>query len=205
MALAPFCAARRATLADVAAVARLTVMADRESAHHLPPEGREEPSAPELALRLLDDLDDGHGLYVAERETRIIGFAQVTGLMVGDGGHLVELRRLYVAPEMRQRGVGRQLLSLVLRDIAQRPNPPALRAWAATGTVSVRFLEALAGTAMRPRWKVGQGGLAVRGVVYGWTHHEVVAPRVTPAARPPSAPAAAARPTPAVRGRALAK
>ncbi|HYW24719.1 MAG TPA: hypothetical protein VE953_11185, partial [Terriglobales bacterium] len=72
---------RRATLADVAAVARMTVTANREVERQLPAlKDGDELSAPELALRLLDDLDDGNLLYVAEREGRIVGFAQVTGL-----------------------------------------------------------------------------------------------------------------------------
>jgi ribosomal protein S18 acetylase RimI-like enzyme len=162
--------ARRATLADVAAVARLSVTANRESQRDLPSlHDEEELSSPELALRLLDDLDDGNLLYVAEREGRIAGFAQVTGLMVGDGGHLVELRRLYVAPETRRRGLGRRLVGLVLDELAERPNPPALRAWAASGSAAAGFLELAEGTAMRQRWKVGSGGIAVRGVVYGWS------------------------------------
>jgi len=161
---------RRATLADVAAVARLTVTANRELQRDLPSlHDDAELSAPELALRLLDDLDDGNLLYVADRESRIAGFAQVTGLMVGDGGHLVELRRLYVTPELRRHGVGRQLVGLVLQDLAQRSNPPGLRAWAAAGSPAASFLELAEGSPMRPRWKVGPGGLAVRGVVYGWT------------------------------------
>jgi GNAT superfamily N-acetyltransferase len=164
---------RRATLADVAAVARLTVTANREAQRDLPAlQGEEELSSPELALRLLDDLDDGNLLYVAEREARIVGFAQVTGLMVGDGGHLVELRRLYVVPELRRRGVGRQLVGLIRQDLAQRPNPPALRAWAAAGSAAGGFLELAEGTATRPRWKVGPGGIAIRGVVYAWAVRE---------------------------------
>jgi len=166
----PFSDVRRATLADVAAVARLSVPANQEVRRDLPAlHVGEELSAPELALRLLDDLEDGNLLYVAELQARIIGFAQVTGLMVGDGGHLVELRRLYVGPEHRQHGVGRQLLRLLLQDLGQRPNPPALRAWAAAGSVTACFLEAAGAAAMRQRWKVGPGGMAVRGVVYDWT------------------------------------
>jgi GNAT superfamily N-acetyltransferase len=161
---------RRATLADVAAVARLTVVANREAQRDLPAlQDDEELSSPELALRLLDDLDDGNLLYVAEREGRVVGFAQVTGLMVGDGGHLVELRRLYVAPDARRRGAGRRLLDLVRHDLAQRQSPPALRAWAACGSAAAGFLELAEGTATRQRWKVGPGGMAIRGVVYGWT------------------------------------
>ena len=184
MAGPPRIEARRATLADVAAVARLSEPANREARSDLPAlsEG-DELSAPELALRLLDDLEDGNLLYVAERELQIIAFAQVTGLMVGDGGHLVELRRIYVTPDRRQRGVGRALLQLVLHDLAQRPNPPALRAWAAAGSGMGRFLEAAGAAAMRGRWKVGPGGIAIRGVVYDW----------------------AVRQAPAVAGRALAK
>jgi GNAT superfamily N-acetyltransferase len=172
---------RRATLADVAAVARMTVTANREARCELPAlQDEEELSAPELALRLLDDLDDGNLLYVAVREGRVVGFAQVTGLMVGDGGHLVELRRLYVTPEARRRGAGRRLLDLVRYDLGQRPTPPALRAWAASGSTAAGFLELVEGTATRQRWKVGPGGIAIRGVVYGWTvpQHDAVRTRV---------------------------
>ena len=180
----PFSEVRRATLADVAPVARLSVPANQEAQLELPVLGDgEDLCAPELALRLLDDLEDGNLLYVAERESRIVAFAQVTGLMVGDGGHLVELRRIYVVPEARQRGIGRQLMRLVLQDLAHRPNPPALRAWAAAGSEAGRFLLAVGGTVVRQRWKVGAGGMAVRGVVHAWT----------------------VRQAPAVRDRALAK
>jgi len=169
---------RKATLADVAAVARLTETANREARRDLPAlQKDEELSSPELALRLLDDLDDGNVLYVAEQEGRIIGFAQVTGLMVGDGGHLVELRRLYVLPELRRRGTGRQLLALIRHDLGQRQNPPSLRAWAASGSAAAGFLEVAEGTATRPRWKVGPGGIAIRGVVYGWTVRQAAAVR----------------------------
>lgn len=177
------CLVRRATLADVAEVARLSVLAGAEAQRDLPAlHPAQELSAPDLALRLLEDLDDGNGLYVAELEGRVVGFAQVTGLMVGDGGHLLELRQLYVAPEHRLRGAGRLLLRLVLRDLAQRPGPPALRAWAATGSGAARFLEAAGGAATRQRWKVGSDGIAVRGLAFSWT----------------------ASPLPALRGHALA-
>jgi GNAT superfamily N-acetyltransferase len=183
MAATSFSGVRRATLADVAAVARLSVNASREAERDFPSLlSAVEFSAPELALRLLEDLDDGNSLYVAEREGRVVGFAEITGLMVGDGGHLVELRRLYVAPQMRRHGLGRQLLKLILHDLGRRSNPPALRAWAAAGSATASFFESTQAVPARHRWKVGAGGLAVRGTVYSW----------------------AARPSTAVRNRALA-
>jgi GNAT superfamily N-acetyltransferase len=158
---------RRATLADVAAVARLSVPADDEARRDMPALADPEPlSAPELALRLLDDLEDGHTLYVAERERRWLGFAHAGELMVGDGGHQVELQRLYVEPEHRRRGIGRQLLALVRRDLAQRAVPAALRAWAAGGSAGSAFLAATGLQPLRQRWRVGRGGIAVQGLVY---------------------------------------
>ncbi len=169
---------RRGTLADVAPVARLAVDADREARRELPPlHDPAERGAPELALQLLEDLNDGSLLYVAERDGRTTGYAQVTGLMVGDGGHLVEVRRVYVVPEHRRRGTGRRLLALVVRDLRHRPGPPALRAWAPAGSDSARFLEAAGGSPVRQRWKVGHGGIAVKGVLFGW------GPTETPAVR----------------------
>jgi len=180
MGLAPPNAVRRATLADIAAVARLSVAANRETDAELPAlQGETELSAPEIALRLLDDLDDGEVLYVAERDRRVAGFAHVSGLMVSDGGHLVEVRRVYVAQGFRRRGLARQLVRLIQRDLSRRPNPPALRAWAAVDTVAERFLEAVGATAVRPRWKVGSAGVAVRGVVYGWGSRQLQTARAS--------------------------
>jgi len=173
-------AVRRATLADIAAIARLSVAANRESDAELPAlQGETELTAPEIALRILDDLDDGDVLYVAERERHVAGFAHVSGLMVSDGGHLVEVRRVYIAHGFRGRGLARQLIRLVQRDLSRRPNPPALRAWAAADTVAERFLEAVGASAVRPRWKVGSGGVAVRGVVYGWRSRQLQTARAS--------------------------
>lgn len=165
---------RGASLADVAAVARLMVAANREADAEVPAlQTTPELSAPEIALRLLDDLEDGDTVYVCERDRCVAGFAHVSGLMVGDGGHLIEVRRIYVAPEHRRKGLGRQLVLLIQRDIGRRPNPPALRAWAAVDTVGEYFLAAVGANAVRQRWKVGSGGIAIRGVVYAWGSRQV--------------------------------
>lgn len=178
MAFTPPNNVRPATLADVAAVARLSVSANREAYLELPVlQDSDELCAPEIALRLLDHLEDGDVLYVAERDRCVVGFAHVSGLMVGDGGHLVEVRRVYVAPEHRRRGVGRQMLKLIQREVGRRPNPPALRAWASIDSVGEQFLQGVGASALRQRWKVGSGGIAVRGIVYGWASRQINMPQ----------------------------
>src|SRR5262249_58322397 len=117
-----------------------------------------------------------------ERDGCVAGFAHVSGLMVGDGGHLVEVRRIYVANEFRRRGLARQLVRLIQRDVGRRPNPPALRAWAAIDTVGEHFLAAVGAEVVRQRWKVGSGGIAVRGVVYGWGSRQGETARAPPRA-----------------------
>ena len=165
----PFSGVRRATLADVASIARLSVCANREVSRDVPAlQDAIEPSAPEIALQLLEDLDDGHELYVAESQARNIGFAHLTRPTTGDGGHVVELRDLYISSECRHSGLGRQLLRFVLRELRQRPNRPVLRVWAATGSAAAGFVEAAGGQPVRERWKVGQGMYAVRGIIFDW-------------------------------------
>lgn len=169
MILAPFPSVRRATLADVASVARLSVCANREAWDGVPSLHQGiEPTAPDIALRLLEDLDDGHVLYVAGYQRCDVGFAHVTGPTTEGGGQVVELNCIYVAPEHRCHGLGRQLLRFALRDLRSRPNPPALRAWAATASLSAHFLSLAGGQPVRERWKVRQETFAVRGIVFDW-------------------------------------
>lgn len=156
-------------MADVASIARLSVCANREVWRDVPAlQDAIEPSAPEIALQLLEDLDDGHELYVAERQARNIGFAHLTRPTTGDGGHVVELRDLYISFEYRCSGLGGQLLRFVLRELRQRSNRPVLRVWAATGSAAAGFVEAAGGQPVRERWKVGQGMYAVRGIIFDW-------------------------------------
>ena len=169
MVLAPFTGVRRATLADVASIARLSVCANREAWDGVPALHPEvEPSAPEIALRLLEDLDDGNALYVAGCQRGNAGFAHVTAPTAQDGVQIVELECIYIAPEQRQRGLGRHLLSFVLRDLRNRPDRPALRAWAATASTLASFLSVAGGQPIRERWKVSRGTFAVRGLIFDW-------------------------------------
>jgi len=169
MVLAPFTGVRRATLTDVASIARLSLCANREAWDGVPVlHPAVEPSAPELALRLLEDLDDGHTLYVAGCQRCNVGFAHVTGPTAQEGAQIVELKCIYIAPEQRRRGLGRHLLSFVLRDLRNRPDPPGLRAWAATASTLTSFLSVAGGQTVRERWKVSQGTFAVRGIVFEW-------------------------------------
>lgn len=156
---------RRATLADVAPVARLSVLANGgafRSAH------AGDLSAPELALTLLEELEAGVALYVADEGGRTVGFAQAGAPMIGDEGRLVELRGLCVAPDQDLSDVGRRLVRLVLRDLGQRLGPVVLRAWAAAGSSEASLLRAAGGVPVGRRRGIGRAGATVRGVVYGW-------------------------------------
>lgn len=167
-----FSSARRATLADVAAVARLTAQASDVRCAV----ASRERTAPEIAVRLLEDLEAGSVLYVAERQGLIVGFAQVTEIMVADGGHVIELRLFYVMPDLRRHGIGGQLLRLLVDDL-RLALMPELRAWAPKGSGAASFLQSAGGRPLRDRWRV-QGGVAVRGTVFGWRQS-----RVEPAAQ----------------------
>jgi len=161
----PWATVRVATLADVAEVARL---AARGLGEHL--DGRAALSAPEIAVRLLEDLETGDLLYVGERRSRVIGFAQASELMVADGGHVVELLRIYVAPEHRRRGLGGDLVRALLHGF-RLPVRPVLRAWAPCGSPIERFFQATGARPLRQRWKV-VGEVALRGMVYAWSRSE---------------------------------
>ena len=156
---------RRATLADVAPVARLSVQANGSAFRTSHPA---DLSAPELALRLLEELEAGVALYVADEGGRTVGFAQTGAPMIGDEGRLVELRSLCVAPDHDLSVVGRRLVRLALRDLGQRLGPVVLRAWAAAGSHEASVLRSAGGMPVGRRWGIGRAGATVRGVIYGW-------------------------------------
>ena len=86
----------------MASIARLSVCANREAWDIVPAlHPAVEASAPEIALRLLEDLDDGHALYVAGCQRGNVGFAHVTAPTAQDGVQIVELRCIYIALEQR--------------------------------------------------------------------------------------------------------
>ena len=127
---------RRATLADVAPAARLAA-ATNGGAYRAAPAGHR--SAPEQALGLLRDLEEGIALYVADRAGRTVAFAQTAGPLIADEGRVVELRSLCLAPGLDPGELGRALVRLV------------------AGGVPVGRCRG-----------IGRSGAATRGVVYGW-------------------------------------
>ncbi|HLH71588.1 MAG TPA: GNAT family N-acetyltransferase [Candidatus Dormibacteraeota bacterium] len=165
MSPASWATVRVATLADVAEVARL---AARGLGERL--QGEPALSAPEIAVRLLEDLETGDQLYVGERQGRVVGFAQASELMVAEGGHVVDLLRIYVAPEHRRQGLGGALVRALLHSF-RPPVRPVLRAWAPYNSPIERFFQATGARPLRQRWKV-VGEVALRGMVYAWSRSE---------------------------------
>ena len=74
--------------------------------------------------------------------------------------------------------------------IARLSVPAGLRTWASGGSVASAFLLAAGMAPMQQRWRVGRGGVAVPGVVYGWAAKSKE-PRGRPAAALRSSPSAA--------------
>jgi GNAT superfamily N-acetyltransferase len=149
---------RRATLADLAEIART-------HARELSPTPSLSP--PELALRLLADLDAGATLYVALRGEQVIGFAHAGPPTLEAGGRLVELKHCVVVPRERGLGAGRRLVHMAVRDLRGLAGPVALVAWTEEGSAGAAFLAAAGAVPVTCQWRVDRTG-AARWVLHGW-------------------------------------
>lgn len=57
----------------------------------------------------------GHAMYVVEKNARLLGCGGF-GPLVGGEAHVCELKKMYFLPELRGKGMGRKLVSLVLEE-----------------------------------------------------------------------------------------
>jgi GNAT superfamily N-acetyltransferase len=127
----------------------------------------EETSTARWSARLADGLTTA---LVAEVAGQVVGFAHGAAERTGDyPPYDAEIYSLYILKEFQGRGLGRQLVVALARELAPRFN--GLLIWVIKGNPAQRFYEALGGTLIAEKSFELQGAtLEERG--YGWTGWE---------------------------------
>jgi GNAT superfamily N-acetyltransferase len=162
---------RQATIADVAAIARVHVDSWRTTYKGLLPDDylanltyeQREPRWREILSKPV-----GHSLvYVAEDHAgNIGGFASGGPERSGDPVYTGEVYAIYLLERWQGQGVGRQLTITLVRQLIQR-GFTSLLIWVLADNPSRRFYEALGGQPVRDRLEM-TGGVEVMDVAYGW-------------------------------------
>src|SRR5262245_54746664 len=162
---------RRATMADVAAIARVPVESWRTTYKGLLPddylanltyEQRET-----LWREVLSKSVDHNLVYVAEDYAgNIVGFASGGPERSGDPVYTGEVYAIYLLERWQGQGIGRQLTITLVRQLIQQ-GFTSLLIWVLAENPSRQFYEALGGQPVRERLEM-TGGIEVKDVAYGW-------------------------------------
>ena len=162
---------RQATMADVAAIARVHVESWRTTYKGLLPDDylanltyeQREPLWREILSKPV-----GHSLvYVAEDNAgNIVGFASGGPERSGDPVYTGEVYAIYLLESWQGQGIGRQLTITLVRQLIQR-GFTSLLIWVLADNPSRRFYEALGGQPVRERLEM-TGGVELMDVAYGW-------------------------------------
>jgi GNAT superfamily N-acetyltransferase len=162
---------REATIADVAAIAKVHVESWRTTYKGLLPEdylANLTPEQREPLWRKILSRPVGHSLdYVAEDHAgNIVGFASGGPERSGDQVYTGEVYAIYLLESWQGQGIGRQLIAAVVRQLIQR-GFTSLLIWVLADNPSRRFYEALGGQPVREKLEM-TGGVEVKDVAYGW-------------------------------------
>jgi GNAT superfamily N-acetyltransferase len=162
---------RMATVADVAAIARVHVESWRTTYKGIVPEDflanltyeQREPLwrqvlSKSAGLSLVDVAEDADG--------HIVGFASGGPERSGDTVYAGELYAIYLLDGWQRRGIGRQLTVTLVRQLVQA-GLASLLIWVLAENPSRRFYEALGGRQVRERLEM-TGGVEHMDVAYGW-------------------------------------
>lgn len=159
---------RPAVPADAAAIARVHVATWRTTYPGLMPQHiidglSEETSAARWTARLADGLTSA---LVAEAAGGVVGFVHGGAERTGDyPPHDAEIYSLYVLKDFQGRGLGRQLVAAMARELAPQFN--GLLIWVLKDNPAQRFYEALGGIYLVEKSAEFQGA-TIQEVGYGW-------------------------------------
>jgi GNAT superfamily N-acetyltransferase len=168
---------REATMADVAAIARVHVDSWRTTYKGLLPDDYlanltyERREA--LWRRILSKPPGQDMVYMAEEPASgIVGFVSGGPERSGDPVYTGEVYAIYLLERWQGQGIGRQLLVTLVRQLVQR-GLTSLLIWVMADNPSRRFYEALGGRPVRKRLEM-TGGVEVVDVAYGWLDARVL-------------------------------
>jgi L-amino acid N-acyltransferase YncA len=120
--------------------------------------------------RRLSDARGQQVVYVAESEGgQVIGFAGGGAVRDPDGLYplyAAELHAIYVLPAYQGRGIGRRLIAVVARRLAEA-GMRSLVAWVLAANPARRFYQALGGQIVHER-SIDIGGEVYEAIAYGW-------------------------------------
>ena len=159
---------RPAVPADAPAIAHVHVATWRTTYPGLMPQHiidglSEEVSTARWTARLADGLT---AALVAEADGRVVGFVHGGAERTGDyPPYDAEIYSLYVLKDFQGRGLGRELVAAMARELAPRFN--GLLIWVLKNNPAQRFYEALGGIVLIEKSFERQGA-ALLEVGYGW-------------------------------------
>lgn len=116
-------------------------------------------------------------VYVAENDAgEVVGFAaggrERTGKYIYQG----ELFAIYILEEYQHQGIGRQLVSAVVAQLAEI-NLNSLLVWVLADNRACKFYEALGGKKVDEQ-QTSKAGVLLKEIAYGWT--DIAAVRINP-------------------------
>jgi GNAT superfamily N-acetyltransferase len=162
---------RTATIADVAAIARVHVESWRTTYKGILPDDYLADMAYEQRERLWRGILSKPGgqrlVYVAEETPgNIVGFASGGQERGGDPVYTGELYAIYLLEGWQRQGIGRRLTVAVVRQLIQW-GLRSLLIWVLAQNPSRRFYEALGGRQVREKLVI-TGGVQLIEIAYGW-------------------------------------
>jgi L-amino acid N-acyltransferase YncA len=159
---------RQATISDASAIAKVHVDGWRSTYRGIvPDEYLDSLSYDDRTKRWKQTFELGKTVFVAQDEDgNIVGFANGGVERSGDPFYKGELYAIYLLKPFQGRGLGRQLVQAVLKDL-EKSNLRSFLIWVLEENPSRYFYEKLCGREVK-RQEIEIGGVMLQEIAYGW-------------------------------------